>query len=247
MFSSMSEETPLEPQMETIIMRICILERCFQPNSVRMSLQPCSVSSDGMTLGGGVSKCSFDSSLSPFCPILWRCMGLCRYLWTLTFHMVAVSQPPNIYSDFAKQYLEAFPGFSLRKWLTNCLGAFLVFSLCFWPKNLDLCTILYIVLLIFSTPPAMQPHGFEDKNIHAFHLNNCNGNFLWKEDTPKSPWKNKVIALQNDFLLLHCFPFASAVCLLWAVQLWFFGVSSSKSTAELLCAKRIATFIFPLS
>lgn len=90
----------------------------------------------------------------------------------------------------------------------------------------------------------MQPHRSEDKNIHEFHLNNCSGNFLWKEDTPKSPWKNKVIALQNDFLLLHCFPFASAVCLLWAVQLWFFGVSSSKSTAELVCTEENCYFFF---
>lgn len=83
----------------------------------------------------------------------------------------------------------------------------------------------------------MQPYRFEAKNTCKFHLNNCSGNFLWKEDTQKSPWKNKVIALQKDFLLLHCFPFASAVCLLWVVQLWFFSVSSSKSTAELLCTE----------
>lgn len=89
----------------------------------------------------------------------------------------------------------------------------------------------------------MQTDRVEAKN--TFHLNNSSGNFLWKEDTQKKkkcPWKNKVVALQKDFLLLHCFPFTSAVCLLWVVQLWFFGVSSSKVQQNFCAQKKIVTF-----
>lgn len=103
---------------------------------------------------------------------------------------------------------------------------------------------LYAVFLSFDRAPAMQTDRFEAKNTCKFHLNNSSGNFLWKEDTPpkKCPWKNKVIAFQKDFLLLHRFPFTSAVCLLWVVQLWFFGVSSSRAQQNFCAQKKTVTF-----
>lgn len=71
--------------------------------------------------------------------------GLCACAGTSALlTLLQLCLPPKA-SPVALLYetLSSFPGLSLRKWLTDGFWEFLMFSLGFWPGNLELCTVIH--------------------------------------------------------------------------------------------------------